>query len=181
MAARPLLRSIASRAALALLLALAGPLSSTAQGTAGDAAAKAKFVVTFSRFVQWPAASFAGAEAPLRLCLQHASPAIGEAFAAQQGAQVGARHLLVVGNPSADAGLCHLMFVDASAPRMVPRPAGEPVLTLGTVDGFIGRGGMVEIVNVDDSLRFDVNLKTLRAAQLGVSSQVLRLARQVRE
>ena len=59
--------------------------------------------------------------------------------------------------------------------------AGEPVLTLGTVDGFIARGGMVEIVNGDDSLRFDVNLKTLRAAQLGVSSQVLRLARQVRE
>jgi hypothetical protein len=55
------------------------------------------------------------------------------------------------------------------------------VLTLGAVDGFLSQGGMVELVNVNDALRFDVSLKAVRSAQLALSSQVLKLARQVRD
>jgi hypothetical protein len=36
-------------------------------------------------------------------------------------------------------------------------------------------------VAVNDAIRFDVNLAALRAARLTLSSQVLRLARRVRE
>ncbi len=168
--------------ALCALLMATGLGVSTAQGAAGDAAAKAKFVITFARFVQWPTSAFASPDAPLRLCLQHASASVGEAFAAHQGALVGGRPLLIVG-PGADTAGCRLVYVDSSAQRAatLPQATGEPVLTLGAVDGFVARGGMVEIVNVDDTLRFDVNLRAMRGAQLAVSSQVLRLARQVRE
>lgn len=173
----------ACRLALAAWLVLAGPLPVSAQGAAGDAAAKAKFVVTFARFVQWPASAFAGSDARLRLCIEHASPAVGEAFAAHEGLAVGGRSLTIsaLAAPASEASGCHLLFVDASAVRHAPPAAGESLLTLGAVDGFVARGGMVEIVNVDDSLRFDVNLRALRAAHLGLNSQVLRLARQVRE
>lgn len=169
-------------AALCALLMTTGLGVSTAQGAAGDAAAKAKFVITFARFVQWPASAFASPDAPLRLCLLHASASVGEAFAVHQGALVGGRPLLIVG-PGGDTAGCRLVYVDSSAQRAatLPQAAGEPVLTLGAVDGFVAHGGMVEIVNVDDTLRFDVNLRAMRGAQLAVSSQVLRLARQVRE
>ena len=50
-----------------------------------------------------------------------------------------------------------------------------------TREWIASHGGMVELVNVNDALRFDVNLKALRGAHLGLSSQVLKLARQVRE
>ena len=40
---------------------------------------------------------------------------------------------------------------------------------------------MVELVDDNDSIRLDVNLRALRASLLDLSSQVLKLARQVRE
>lgn len=161
------------------LVALPAP----AQAPASEAEAKAKFAVTLARFIQWPAGAFASDAAPLRLCVLHDSPAVAAAFAGQRGQQVGGRELQVhLGVPAAPGG-CELLFVDGSAARGVASlPGGElPVLTIGALDGFLSRGGMVELVNVNDALRFDVNLKALRAAHLGLSAQVLKLARQVRE
>jgi hypothetical protein len=40
---------------------------------------------------------------------------------------------------------------------------------------------MVELVAVDDAIRFDIHMGALRRARLSLSSQVLKLARQVRE
>ena len=61
------------------------------------------------------------------------------------------------------------------------RAGGAPALLVGALDGFAQQGGMVELVNVNDALRFDVNLAALRNAHLGLSSQVLKLARQLHD
>lgn len=173
---------------LVLFGALVGVCGGTvvrAQSPSGDAAAKAKFTVTLARFVQWPAGTLAAETTPLRLCVLHNSAAVGAAFARYDGEPVIGHALSVVSNPAPRSGACHLLFVDASAARAgseaIVLAAGAPVLTLGAVDGFLSQGGMVELANVDDALRFDVNLKALRSVQLGISSQALRLARQVRE
>ena len=153
-----------------------------AQDGGGDAMAKAKFATTLARFVTWPAAPSSGA---MRLCVLHQSPAIAAAFAAYDGGTVLGRKLEVVSNPAPSSTGCDLLFVDSSLQRGALRgvdAAGEPpTLTVGAVDGFISRGGMVEIVNVNDTLRFDVNLPALRRAGLSLNSQALKLARQVRE
>jgi hypothetical protein len=170
--------------ALGLLLGASGSVVVHAQGTSGDAAAKAKFTITFARFVQWPSGVFAGEAAPLRLCVLHNSAAVGAAFASRDGELVAGHPVSVIPNPGARGG-CDLLFVDASAARAgaaaLAQAADAPVLTLGSVDGFLSQGGMVELVNVNDALRFDVSLKAVRSAQLALSSQVLKLARQVRD
>ena len=167
----------------ALLLASSGS-GVFAQSSSGDAAAKAKFTITLARFVQWPAGAAAADTAPLRLCVVHNSAAVGAAFAQHEGVPVAGRPVSVLPNPGPRAG-CDLLFVDASAARgsaaALGQAAGAPMPTLGAVDGFLSQGGMVELVNVNDALRFDVSLKALRSAQLGLSSQVLKLARQVRD
>ena len=167
----------------ALLLASSGS-GVFAQSSSGDAAAKAKFTITLARFVQWPAGAAAADTAPLRLCVVHNSAAVGAAFAQHEGVPVAGRPVSVLPNPGPRAG-CDLLFVDASAARgsaaALGQAAGAPMHTLGPVDGFLSQGGMVELVNVNDALRFDVSLKALRSAQLGLSSQVLKLARQVRD
>jgi hypothetical protein len=165
----------------ALLWTGASPVH--ALGANGDAAAKAKFTVMLSRFVQWPSGALAADGGPLRLCVFHNSPTVGLAFSRHTGELAAGRMVSVVSNPV--AARCNVVFVDASAPRHVAEavayPAGTPVLVVGAVDGFAVRGGMVELVNVDDALRFDVNVAALRGANLGLSSQVLKLARQLRE
>lgn len=155
-----------------------------AQASGNEAEAKARFTLTLARFVQWPAAAFASDGAPLRLCVLHNSPAVAAAFVSQQGVLVGG-HPLKVNTGSVTRTACDLLFVDSSAARTAAEPLlapGErPMLTLGATDGFLSQGGMVELVNVNDALRFDVSLRALRSAHLGLSGQVLKLARQVRE
>jgi hypothetical protein len=168
-----------------LAAAIAGGLPASAPAQGGEAAAKARFAVTLARFVQWPA-SPVGAEGPLRLCVLQRSPALASAFAVHDGAAVGSRRLVIVFEPgAADMPACDLLFVDASAAAaagpLLTQAAQRPVLTIGAVDGFLGRGGMIELVNVDDALRYDVDLGAVRRAGLGLSSQVLKLARRVRE
>lgn len=169
----------ALRAGLVLAAALFAGLAARAQTS--EAAAKARFAVTLARFVQWPA----GAEqAPLRLCVLQNSATLAHAFQAQDGAPVGTRRVAVVLEP-AGISACDLLFVDDSGARAAAPLLAEgqhrPVLTLGAVDGFLARGGMVELVVVDDALRFDVDLHALRDAGLALSSHALKLARRVRD
>jgi hypothetical protein len=174
-------------AACAALLCTAGAGPTQAQGAPGDAAAKARFTVMLTRFVQWPSGALPAEGAPLRLCVIHNSPSVAAAFARHGGESAGGRVVTIVPNPGpvSAAAPCHVVFVDASAGRQsadaVVRAASAPALLVGALDGFALQGGMVELVNVNDALRFDVNVAALRNAHLGLSSQVLKLARQLHD
>lgn len=84
-------------------------------------------------------------------------------------------------NPS-DAELrdCDILYVaDSSAAEfnsILRRIAGRPVLTVGETDRFTRAGGMVALVRSGDQMQIQVNLDALRAAQLQMSSRLLRLA-----
>lgn len=187
MATAPFIRATANTlralALMAMLVGAPGGGSVRAQTPSGDAAAKAKFTITIARFVQWPPAALAGDAAPLKICVLHNSPALGAAFAVLEGQRVAGHPVNVVPNPR-DSGDCGMLFIDTSVAQgsaaAIAAAARLPLLTLGAVDGFLSQGGMIELANVNDTLRFDVNLKALRSARMDVSSQVLQLARQVR-
>lgn len=172
-----------ARRAWALLLAACfarGPAG--AQAPSNEAEAMARFTVTLARFVQWPVDS-QSVGAPIRLCVLHNSPALEAAFAIRKGTAITGRPLEVLSGSAAKGAACDMLFVDASVGSGGNHAlsGATPTLTIGTADGFLSRGGMVELVNVNDALRFDVNLKALRAARLGLSAQALKLARHVQE
>ena len=156
-----------------------------AQAVGGDAAAKAKLVATLARFVQWPPATFENEATPLRVCVMSGSPAVERAFQNQAETSIGGRPVQTIVSPRAVPMHCQVLFVDdGGAPRadqLLRRLGAAPVFTVGTQDGFVGDGGMVEIVRIDNALRFDVNLTALREAGLGVNPGVLKLARDVRQ
>ena len=159
-------------------------LSALAQAPA-DARVKAKLTITMARFAQWPATAFATPDDALLVCVANRTDTLSDAFAELEGQTTAGRSVRVVSNPGKDIKACHVLFVHESAERVAAATlsalANTPVLTIGDGEGFAARGGMVELVNVNDTIRFDINLKALRAAQIGMSSQVLKLARQVRE
>lgn len=150
-----------------------------------EARLKARLALTLARFTQWPATAFAAPGDPLTICLLHRDEALEEAFAELSGQTVAGHPVKVANNPDKTLAQCHVLFVHDPVERAAAGPlaalANVPVLTIGDGEGFSARGGMVELVNVNDALRLDVNLKALRTARLGLSSQVLKLARQVRE
>lgn len=165
---------LAAAAALFAVLCLPAPACAQVQA---EAALKAK--LTLTRFVQWPGG--AGSD-PLRVCLAQRDTAITLAFAEADGQVVNGRRVQVFKAPPVTG--CNVLFVHATAERaseLMRAAAGSPVLIVGDADGTLNLGGMVEFVPVNDSIRFDINLAAFRHAQLTVSSQVLKLARQVRE
>jgi hypothetical protein len=178
-------RPTATRAGLLLAAALAMPAGGAhAQSAAGDVATKARTVVTFARFVQWPPGRLGPDEPALRLCVVHNNAAVAGAFSALAGDTIEGRRLTLALGSGAPAGRCHLLYVDASAAPAAPAAlaAVQPdgALTLGSNDGFLAQGGMIELLVVDDRLRFDINLSQLRVAQLELHPGVLKLARRIR-
>lgn len=164
-------------------LPLAAPLRAQ---TLAEARLKARLALTLARYTQWPAAPAASAPAdPLVLCLVQRSEAIAMAFGELAGQTAAGRPVRVLTTPPPAAAGCHVLFVQEGTERgaagLLAAAGNAAVLTVGDGDGFAARGGMVELVNVNDALRLDVNLRALRAAQLELSSRVLQLARQVRE
>jgi hypothetical protein len=151
----------------------------------GDARVKARLALTLARFTQWSPAAFAAPSDALTICVMHRSEPLAEAFAELGGQAAAGRPVKVALNPEKLPGGCHVLFIHESSARAsaaaLATIADAPILTVSDAEGFAARGGMVELVNVNDAIKLDVNLKALRAAQLGLSSQVLKLARQVRE
>lgn len=156
--------------------------------TPGDARVKARLALALARFTQWPGTSFSGPSDPLVMCVLSRSDSLLDAFAELSSQTVASRPIKLQLAPDKSFTGCHLVFVHESVERSgaavassLAALAAMPVLTISDADGFSSRGGMVELVNINDAMRLDVNLKSLRAAQLQLSSQVLKLARQVRE
>jgi hypothetical protein len=57
--------------------------------------------------------------------------------------------------------------------------AGFPVLIITENEGLLKRGSMINLIVVDDKLRFEVNKSLIQSRGLKVSSELLRLASQV--
>ena len=145
-----------------------------------EASLKGRLALSLARFAQWPVSGISGD--PLRLCLAHRDPSVARAFAELEGKVINGRLVQLVKAPPVAS--CHVLFVHATAERageLLRAAAGSAILTIGDGEGFLALGGMVELVSLNDALRFDVNLGAFRAAKMSLSSQALKLARQVRE
>lgn len=171
---RPRARAAVAALAWWLCLAAAPPAAAQSQG---EAALKLRITLALARFVQWPD----GTPDVLRLCLAQRDPAIAMAFAEADGQLINGRRIQIVRTPPLSD--CRLLFVHASAERsaeLLRAASAGSTLTIGDAEGTLAHGGMVELVEVNDAIRFDVGMGALRQSQLGLSSQALRLARQVR-
>lgn len=164
---------------LPLLLCLALLPGLAAAQAAHETAVKVRLALSLARYAQWPTAA---TSEPLRLCLAQRNAEVERAFGELDGKQVNGRRIVIQKAPPVQG--CDVLYVHASAERgvdLVKACVGSATLTIGDGEGFVAHGGMVELVVVNDAMRFDVSLVAVRQAQMGLASQVLKLARQVKE
>ena len=83
-------------------------------------------------------------------------------------------------NPTA-AQACQVLFIaDAdNLDRELAGLANAPVLTVGDEEGMAARGVMIELIREGPRIAFKINLNAARPAGLTISSQLLKLAREV--
>ncbi len=154
------------------------------QEVASDAQVKAAFMVNFAKFLEWPPEAFAGRDAPLTLCVAGRGP-IGSALSAYERRVVQSRELRVRSSvtPEELRG-CHMVFVGESDERQMLQilraAAGLPLVTVSDIDGFADAGGTIGLVDAGQRVQFEVNVASAHRANVRVSSQLLRLARNTR-
>lgn len=79
---------------------------------------------------------------------------------------------------------CQLLYIDKSQReklnRLFLKVKGKPILTVSDISGFYGEGGMIEITVKDNRLRFLINLFPVNESDMVLSSQMLKLAVEVK-
>jgi hypothetical protein len=147
-----------------------------------EARIKVAFIYNFMKFVTWPEPFFSS-QAELSLCVL-GDDALSESLASLKSRTAQGRALAIVPAATLDrAKGCHLVFVSGSEKGRVDKIsralADSSALTVSDIVGFAETGGMIELANVEGKMAFDVNLETARRAGLSLSSQLLKVARNV--
>ena len=138
---------------------------------------KASYLYNFLKFVEWPAGAFTNNT--ILVCVFGVDnfgaalrPIVGEVV---RGRTIAVRYLLDV------KGLenCHMVFLSASESNRDSQIAqylmDRPVLIVGESSGFLERGGIINLIRVDDKIRFEINQQTAKRNRLKISAQLLKL------
>ncbi len=142
---------------------------------------KAAGLIKLISFVDWPADSFATAEAPLVIRVLGTGPtsacidssAIGEIW---RGRPIVVQRF----RPEEPIGDYHVLFVTAAEqenwPRIREQLSGRSILTVSDADQFAASGGMIQLTPRRNRLHLLVNVAVARQCRVTISSKILRVA-----
>lgn len=174
-----LCRPVGVRLAVVLFASVTGMPAASAQSTEYDI--KAVFLLNFTRFIEWPATEGTTANQPIVIGVLGDDPFGYKLDQAVRGEKVNNRPLVVKRiarlNGSVD---CAALFISQSEKHRVGeilnRLNGQPVLTVSDIPQFAEAGGMVGLVSEEGKIRLRINVEVAKAANLAISSKLLRPA-----
>lgn len=142
---------------------------------------KAVFLFNFSRFVEWPASAFPSAEAPFVVGVFGHDPFGADLDEVVKGETVNGRPIIVKRVKSvADAAACQIVFIHQSEERrlgeLLSALGHRSTLTVSDLPGTAQRGVMIRLVTERGRVRMRVNVESAKAAELTISSNLLRAA-----
>lgn len=141
---------------------------------------KAVFLFNFARFTQWPAQAFSSPTAPFVIGVLGEDPFASDLDELVRGEKVDG-HLLTVRRfqQVEEIRECHILFVSPGKARqltqILSKLQGRSVLTVGETAEFPQRGGMIGFVT-GTTIKVRINVEAARAANLVISSKLLRAA-----
>jgi hypothetical protein len=164
---------------------LAGGLGAAAQPVALEYQLKAVFLFNFAQFVDWPPRAFANRGSSLVIGVLGDDPFGPYLTETVRDETVHHRPLVVEHYRRVEEVKdCHVLFISRSETaqwgRIFAGLKGRNILTVSDADGFAEHGGMIRFVTENNKIRFRINLAAVKAADLTISSQLLRPAEIVR-
>jgi YfiR/HmsC-like len=141
---------------------------------------KAIFLYNFSQFVTWPANSFSSDQAPMVIGIVGTDPFGSYLEEAIADEKVNGHPLTIERYSSTEEiGACQILFINLPDPtkreQAISAVAGKNILTVSDATDFLVRGGMIRFFTRQGKLKLEVNLETTKAANLEISSKLLRL------
>jgi len=146
---------------------------------------KAAFLYNFARFVEWPAEKFPQPASPIIIGVVGEDPFGNILDETVKGKTINGRAVVVRRfAPGDDLSECHLLFISRSLQdsldSILARLKSKSVLTVGETGQFAHRGGMIDLLIVDDCVKCEINLDTTEQAGLKVSSKLSSVARVIK-
>lgn len=144
---------------------------------------KAVFLYNFTQFVTWPPEAFAGSNSPFVIGVLGNNPFGPYLEKVVEGETVAGRSIVIRYYTEANqVRNCQLLFINKENPReALTELAGNAILTVGDRESFIRSGGMISFYLDKNKIRFYINTKNAKAANINISSKLLRLANVIEE
>jgi hypothetical protein len=143
-----------------------------------DYQVKAVFLFNFAQFVSWPSQP---PDVPFVIGILGDDPFGSYLDETVRGEKVNGRSLTIQRfRRGAEPRSSNILFIAQSerdrAAQIVSNLKGRSVLTVSDIDGFAELGGMIQFFTEQNKIRMRINLDAVKAANLKVSSKLLRVA-----
>ena len=140
---------------------------------------KAAYLYNFIKYVDWP--SYGDT---ISIGVLGYDP-FGTALAPLNGKVVKGRRLVIKHLDSVrEAQQCQIIFVSSSEKQRLQEIfeslRSARVLTVGETQGFADGGGIINFIEENNKVRFEINADAARRTGLNISSELLKLARLVK-
>jgi len=146
---------------------------------------KAAFMYNFAKFVEWPEHAFPDDSSSIILCVLGENP-FGTAINSIDGKIAEGKRLEVrLYENLEDIGQCHILFISSSKAEELPvilaSLKNRSVLTVGDIEDFAKRGGVINFITKNNRIHFEINVNAAQRAHLKISSKLANLAKIIRE
>ena len=147
---------------------------------------KLAFVYNMTKFVEWPPGAFSGASAAVVICIAGHDPFPDDVkrqirSRTSGGRPIDIRKIAAMDNPEG----CHVVFISDAEQKntaaILASAENSSALIVGESEGFVERGGVVNLVIQNAKLHFEINTSAAARKHLIISSRLLTLARIVRD
>jgi hypothetical protein len=142
---------------------------------------KAVFLFNFAQFTDWPENAFADEKSPIVIGVLGADP-FGQSLNDTIRDETVRGHPLVVEHyrRADEIKTCHILFISQPEIRhgdeILKNVKGKPILTVADNDGTTAAGVVIRFVVENNKVHFRINQEAARAANLTLSSKLLRVA-----
>lgn len=146
---------------------------------------KAAYIYNFVKFIQWPKTRSQEGSETIHVCVVGDDP-FGSSLAAIEGKTAGDRKIGIKRTASLqNIRGCEIVFISNSeegrVAQIMKAVNSSHVLTVGDTEGFAEQGVIINFYMENRTVRFEINSKAALRAGLRISSNLLRIARIVKE
>ena len=150
------------------------------KGVPMDHRVKAAFLCKFIKYMDWPSTIIVRNEGEFVIGVYGDSPIAGNLFSIMPKEVAGWKLKIIKIKDIKQTLDSHILFLSSSEkdqyPEIIDLLKNSSVLTVSDTDNFLAMGGMVNFYLMDRMVRFEINLEAAQAAEIKISSKLLRLA-----
>ncbi|CAN2039438.1 YfiR family protein [Candidatus Magnetomoraceae bacterium gMMP-15] len=145
---------------------------------------KAIFIKKIAKYIHWPQNIFSSENDAIRLCVTKKNE-FGHAFKSLKKKRAKGRAIILNHCKKGEYKDCHILFINSTDKKLVNNILSsisyKNILTIGEIQGFAQMGGMINFYKKDNMIRFEINVDAAERAEIKFSSNLLKLARIIRE